>query len=113
MQRPRAEHTAVRIPNNGNVLLIGGSASGQFLASTELFDAVALSFTEVGSLTAARANIAAAAQGDGGVILAIGGSAPRAPPRRAASSKLRFSVAIALFTPRGFPNHCRFRLPPG
>jgi hypothetical protein len=79
MQKPRVEHAALRIPNNGNVLLIGGSAAGQPLASTELFDAVTFSFTEVGSLTEARSNIVAAAQGNGGVILAIGGLGAQGP----------------------------------
>jgi hypothetical protein len=69
---PRQNHFAVLLPANGGVLLAGGSASGEALGSSEIFEPWHDRISTAGSLTAARTSMAAVALEDGNV-LAVGG----------------------------------------
>jgi hypothetical protein len=69
---PRSGHIAVAVPGHGGVLVAGGTAGGQALASTEVFQSADDSFVAYKDLTAARSGITPAAL-DRGVILAMGG----------------------------------------
>ena len=89
----RQNHTALVSETNGMVLITGGSAASQPLGSSELFDPSSDSVQAVGSLTAARSNMAGVVLADGS-ILATGGRAADGPSRACgllASPSFRFS----------------------
>jgi hypothetical protein len=69
----RTGHLALLVPGNGGVLLGGGSAAGQALAGTELFQPGDDTFQPLGSLLAPRSGLAGAALDDG-IVLAMGGA---------------------------------------
>ncbi len=72
LQQGRRDHIAVRAENSGIVLLAGGSAKGEFLSSSEVFDPSDNRVLPAGALTAPRTLMTGAALEDGS-ILAIGG----------------------------------------
>lgn len=76
----RQNHTALLSETNGIVVITGGSASSQPLASSELFDPSSNSIDQAGSLTAARTQLAGVILPDGS-ILATGGRDESGPSR--------------------------------
>jgi hypothetical protein len=89
----RQSHTAIIPETNGIVLITGGAAAGQPLATSELFDPSTESVQPAGSLTAARSDLASVVLADGS-ILATGGRDPNGPSRACgvlASPSFRFS----------------------
>src|SRR5690348_7321104 len=68
----RQNHMALLPETNGTVLITGGSAASQPLATSELFDPSSDSVHPAGSLTAARSELAGVVLADGS-ILAVGG----------------------------------------
>ena len=79
MSQARSAHAAVLIPNNGNVLLVGGSSEGTPTDLTELYNPIENLIQQVGGLTEARRNIVVAPRGGEGVLLAIGGLGESGP----------------------------------
>jgi hypothetical protein len=78
MASPREDFGAAILPNN-RVLLLGGSADGSTaLATAEIFDPVALTFTPTASLGWARIS-PSVFQLATGKILVLGGSGPQGP----------------------------------
>jgi hypothetical protein len=71
MSTARVVHTATLLPN-GQVLVAGGQNSTGYLASAELYDPVAGTFTAAGSLNAARLAPEAALLPTGQVLIAGG-----------------------------------------
>ncbi len=71
----RQDHTGLLVESNGTVLLAGGLAAGEALASSELFDASTDQVVEAGSLTAARTGIASLMLEDGSVLASGGRNA--------------------------------------
>jgi len=89
----RQNHTAILSDTNGIVVITGGSALSQPLATSELFDPSSDSMQPAGSLTAARADIAGIVLADGS-ILATGGRNDNGPSRACGilpSPSFRFS----------------------
>ena len=60
----RANHLAVLLPNNNNVLIIGGTAAGADLASVEVYTPWNDTFQQAASMSAARSAAAASAMGN-------------------------------------------------
>lgn len=92
----RQNHTAVLSETNGVVLLAGGLAASQPLATSELFDPSTDSVQDAGSLTAARSDIAGIVLADG-TILATGGRTATGPSSACgvlASPSFKFSQSI-------------------
>src|SRR5438093_2956671 len=52
MSTSRSGHAGLRLPDNGRVLLVGGTSAGQVVATAEVYDPVTSSFRQVGSPTA-------------------------------------------------------------
>src|SRR5580658_2816172 len=74
MTTPRADHVAVRL-SDGRVLLAGGTATanvGGVLASAEIYDPVAKTFTPTGSMTVPRQGQTATMLANGTVLM-VGG----------------------------------------
>jgi large repetitive protein len=72
MSTPRDSSTATLLPD-GNVLMAGGETSvGQVVATAELYNPAARSFSPTGSLHTARSNAAATLLPDGQVLVAGG-----------------------------------------
>jgi hypothetical protein len=80
MMAPRYQHAAVALPDGRVVILGGTGASGQTLASVEIYDPKTSVFSPGGSLVEARADLGAALLPDGRVLV-VGGSdnSPAAP----------------------------------
>ena len=71
MTTPRANAAAIRL-RDGRVLICGGTATGQVggvLASAEIYDPVARTFTPTGSMTVPRAGQTITMLHDGRVLL--------------------------------------------
>jgi hypothetical protein len=93
LQDARRNHTAIMSETNGIVVITGGSAASQPLASSELFDPSSDSVQPAGSLTAPRSELASAVLADGS-ILATGGRDGNGPSRACGvlpSPSFRFS----------------------
>jgi hypothetical protein len=89
----RRNHTALLSETNGIVVITGGLAASQPLASSELFDPSSDSVQPAGSLTAARSELAGVVLADGS-ILATGGRDASGPSRACGvlpSPSFRFS----------------------
>jgi hypothetical protein len=54
MLTTRSGHVGVVLPNNGRVLIAGGTSNGQVSAATEVYDPIVHAFSTVGALGAAR-----------------------------------------------------------
>jgi len=76
----RQNHMALMPETNGIVLITGGSAASQPLASSELFDPSSDSVQPAGSLTVARTELAGVVLADGS-LLATGGRDGNGPSR--------------------------------
>ena len=63
LSTPRAGHLAFLLPNNNNVLIVGGSSAGSDLASAELYASWNDAFQQTGSMAAARSAAAGSAMG--------------------------------------------------
>ena len=74
LNSPRANHTAVLLPHNNSVMLIGGNASGQDLNSTEMIRTWANDSVPAGTMSSARAGAAVSGLAVEGIVLAAGGS---------------------------------------
>jgi hypothetical protein len=71
----RTFHTATFVPSAGKVIVAGGdSQAGVALASTELYDPVANTFTAWGSMSVARDHLVSGLIGYGTVLFAGGNS---------------------------------------
>jgi hypothetical protein len=64
---------------NGNVLIVGGTATGPGLASAELYSPATGMFTALGNMTQARSYPAAALLADGRVLITGGAGADYQP----------------------------------
>ncbi len=112
----RLDHGNARL-HDGNVLVAGGASSaGAVLASAEVFDAVAETFSSVGSMTAARVHPTMTTLRSGKVLVAGGtnGSATLASAELydpAAAVGMRFTATPPMGTPRG--GHTATLLPDG
>src|SRR3989441_8569000 len=75
MSTARSGHAGLRLPDNGRVLLVGGTSAGQVVATAEVYDPVTSSFRQVGSPTAPRQLFATNffAEPDLGIVLMSGG----------------------------------------
>lgn len=92
----RQNHVALLSETNGVVLLAGGLAASQRLATSELFDPSTDSVQDAGSLTAARSDIAGIVLADG-TIFATGGRTATGPSSACGllpSPSFRFSQSI-------------------
>jgi hypothetical protein len=70
----RQGHQAFLLPNNNNVLIVGGTSGGQPVAIAELFSPWQQRFTVMGSNVVARGNTTASPMRQDGIFLAAGGS---------------------------------------
>ena len=80
---PREGHLAFLLPNNNNVVIVGGTSAGVTIASAELFSQWQGTFAATGTMTAARSNFTGSANQSNaptsvmqrnGFLLAAGGS---------------------------------------
>ena len=71
MSTRRAAHTATLL-QNGKVLVVGGFAGGNTLATAELFDPATKTFTLAGNMSVARAGHSATLLSNGKVLIAGG-----------------------------------------
>jgi hypothetical protein len=74
LARARQGHQAFLLPNNSNVLIVGGAFGGQPVPIAELFSAWQQRFTLTGSNVVARTNTTASPMRQDGIFLAAGGS---------------------------------------
>ena len=75
LTQARAGHQAFLLPNNNNVLLVGGTYNGSDLASSELYTPWAGTFTATGSMSTPRSSASGAALfplADGQLLVAGG-----------------------------------------
>jgi hypothetical protein len=103
----RVDHTATGL-NDGKVLIAGGQNWTGELASAELYDPVANTFSPAAALTSPRRNHTATRLPSGKVLIAGGALATNAPPYAAflASTELYDPVANT-FSPAGAMNSPR------
>jgi hypothetical protein len=78
----RAGHQAFLLPNNNNVLLVGGTYNGSTLASSELYTPWLTQFTATGSTSTPRSSATGAALFPlaDGQLLVVGGSNQQTNP---------------------------------
>jgi len=70
----RSSHLAFLLPNNNNVLIVGGMSAGATLSSTELYSPWRDRFSMTGPLSAARASAIGSPLLQDGLLLAAGGT---------------------------------------
>jgi hypothetical protein len=100
MQTPRTSGTATLL-NNGDVLITGGEdASGNPVATTELFNPTTGMFSPTGSMSVARAGHTATLLTSGAVLVAGGVSSFGANPTFTATAEL-FDAATGAFVLTG------------
>src|SRR5581483_1200775 len=105
MGTARSGHTAVKL-QDGRVLVVGGSTSANVpdpaLASAEIYDPAAATWTPVGGLADARSGHSASLLADGRVLIAGGANAgvARASLEIFDPATLRFTAANAVATAR-------------
>lgn len=78
LRTPRQGHLALLLEDNGAVLFAGGTTAGETTGASELFQPATNQFVDAGALTLGRSALAGAML-DGGLILAVGGTAPSGP----------------------------------
>ena len=92
---PRSGHSAFVIPNNNNVLIVGGMSNGVATAACELYTFQG-EFMPVGSTSTPRAHAAGVAIGPG-LVLTAGGSNDSGVEARSGVNRARRSDAICWF----------------
>src|ERR1019366_4071340 len=70
----RQGHLAFLLPNNNNVLIVGGTSGGQPVAASELFSAWQGTLAATGANVTARSGATGSAMKQDGLLLAAGGS---------------------------------------
>ena len=92
---------AMLLPNNNNVLILGGTSNGNETNTVEMFTPWTGAFATTGPMSVARQKAAASALSQDGLLLTAGGSSAGAAvsPTRARAQSMRFMLAP--FAPRG------------
>jgi uncharacterized protein (TIGR03437 family) len=72
MGMPRAEHQSYALPNNGSVILVGGTDGASILTDTEVYPFWAGRFIQTASMNTARGGSAASLMRNGGLVVAGG-----------------------------------------
>ncbi len=87
---PRSGHVALLLPNNNNVVFVGGNSNGVAVASVEMYTPWLKQFSATGPMNSARAHAAGAAFSEG--LLNVAGGTDAGGNVQASSEWYRFTT---------------------